>query len=119
MIYICNAFSLSMLDREAQRGTPGGYVPRSGDPVGVARVPRPIDDPRPFLADADRFGVPVLSAVGHADTAALFSALLGRPVPANRVTVKLAHQDVVLVGQLQGPRLPEGATTLPKGAWLI
>ena len=62
------------------------------------------------------------SAVGHADTAAVFSAVLGVTVPCNRATVALKEGDVALVGQYSGPRLPEGATSLPEGAtikWLI
>ncbi|MDR1685207.1 MAG: DUF1874 domain-containing protein [Desulfovibrio sp.] len=49
------------------------------------------------------------SAVGHADTA----AVLG--VPCRRVNVTLRKGDVAYVAQLQGGRLPEGATTLPAG----
>ena len=58
----------------------------------------------------------VESAVGHADTAAVFGSQLGVPVPANRTTVSLETGDTVLIGQYQGPRLSEGATTLPEGA---
>lgn len=49
------------------------------------------------------------SAIGHADTA----NVLG--VTANRVNVHLDAGDVAYVAQLQGGRLPEGATTLPDG----
>jgi hypothetical protein len=56
------------------------------------------------------------SAVGHADTAAVFGSVLGVQVPAARVTVSLAKGETVLVGQYRGPRLPEGTTTLPEGA---
>ena len=56
------------------------------------------------------------SAVGHNDTAAVFSTVLGMPVPMSRVTVSLAKGDVILVGQYSGIRLPEGATTLPPGS---
>ena len=62
------------------------------------------------------------SAVGHADTAAVFSNVLGVEIPCNRVTVALRDGDVALVGQYSGPRLPEGATSLPEGAtikWLV
>ena len=63
-----------------------------------------------------------VSAVGHADTSALFSAILGIEVPCNRVTVTLKAGDNALLGQYTGPRLPEGATTLPEGAsikWVL
>lgn len=62
------------------------------------------------------------SAVGHADTAAVFSAVLGVEIPCNRATVALKPGDVALVGQYSGPRLSEGAVSLPEGAtikWLV
>ena len=62
------------------------------------------------------------SAVGHADTAAVFSSVLGVTVPCNRATVALKDGDLALVGQYSGPRLAEGATSLPEGAtikWLV
>lgn len=62
------------------------------------------------------------SAVGHVDTAAVFTEQLGVHVPAVRATVALNKGDEVLVGQYRGPRLQEGATTLPPGAsiqWLL
>ena len=63
-----------------------------------------------------------ISAVGHADTAAVFSHVLGVEIPCNRATVALKEGDVALVGQYSGPRLPEGAVSLPEGAaikWLV
>lgn len=111
-ILIGSAFSLNMLDRETQsHGRPR------------ARIPVPCDDPQGYLAEAERMGVPVRSVVGHADTAAVFSTLLGREVGFNRESVKLSPDQILLVGQYSGPRLPEGATSLPEGAaiewWLV
>ena len=51
----------------------------------------------------------LISAIGHQDTA----NVLG--VPMNRVNVTLRKGAVAYVAQLQGGRLPEGATTLPEG----
>jgi hypothetical protein len=48
------------------------------------------------------------SCVGHQGSADLFSAKLGVPVLLNRVSVKLAPGERILLGQYQGPRLPEG-----------
>jgi hypothetical protein len=66
---------------------------------------------------------PIISAVGHADTAAVFSSILDRAIEPNRISVKLTRDDMAIVGQYVGPRLPEGATTLPEGAaiewWLV
>jgi hypothetical protein len=108
-IYICNAFALSMLDRASQ------------EKAESRRAPTPISEEgaRTILRDATN----VVSAVGHADTARLFSAILDRPVEANRVSVKLGPDDMAIIGQYVGPRLPEGATTLPAGAtiewWVV
>lgn len=49
------------------------------------------------------------SAIGHQDTA----NVLG--VAMNRCNVHLDKGDIAFVAQLQGGRLPEGATTLPEG----
>jgi hypothetical protein len=62
------------------------------------------------------------SAVGHADTAAVFSSVLDTPVSMNRATLSLKSGDEAIVGQYIGPRMPEGTTTLPEGAtikWLV
>jgi len=65
---------------------------------------------RPITAsDFDTLKKSVPSAVGHADTA----AVLG--VACHRVNVSLTFGDTIAVAQLQGGRLPEGATTLPSG----
>lgn len=109
-ILIANAFSLSMLDRTVQSH-------RAFDAVYEnPRIPRPCDDPIAFLADWEKAGATIGSVVGHADTSALFSAILDRPIAVNRVSVKLEQDTLLLVGQYQGPRLQEGATTLPEGA---
>lgn len=127
-IFICNAFSLSMLDGEVQARRPGDAV------YGSPRIPRLCGDGSTTAAlqwlDEAETGIgraEIFSAVGHADTAGLFSALLGREITVNRVSVKLPGGPdsgvFALIGQLQGPRLPEGATTLPEGAtiawWLV
>ena len=63
------------------------------------------------------------SCVGHADTARVFSDVLGVEIPANRATVSFDGSQKMIVGQYKGPRLPEGATKLPEGAtiewWLV
>ena len=56
------------------------------------------------------------SCIGHADTANVVSSLLGVYVPSNRVSVNLKKGDELIVAQYSGPRLAEGATTLPEGA---
>ena len=93
---ITNAFSLNMLKS-----------------LNVDVAVRPID--REAVVDfASREGL--RSAVGHADTAAVFSAILGVEVPTNRVSLALRAGDRLVVGQYRGPRLEAGATELPPGA---
>ena len=110
MIYISNAFSLSMLDRDEQTAETLGRVTKK------TRVPRPVEDPQAWLAARHLKTDIIVSAVGHADVAAIYSAALGIDIPVNRVSVKLEPRDELLVGQYVGPRLPEGATALPDGA---
>ncbi|OGB93281.1 MAG: hypothetical protein A2Z31_01215 [candidate division NC10 bacterium RBG_16_65_8] len=57
-----------------------------------------------------------VSCVGHADTASVFGGIFGREVEVSRTSVSLRQGDRLFVGQYTGPRLPEGATTLPEGA---
>lgn len=98
-MFILNAFSLNMLDGNAD--------------VIVRQVTQKV---AASLAPA------CVSAVGHADTAAVFSSVLGVDIPCNRATVALKEGDVALVGQYSGPRLAEGATSLPEGAairWVV
>lgn len=73
-------------------------------------------------AEADGEADCIRSAVGHADTAAVFESVLNTPVPCRRETVLLRPGDSAIVGQYHGARLPEGATLLPQGAtikWLV
>ena len=58
----------------------------------------------------------LVSAVGHADTAAVLSTLLSFDVACNRANVTLDRDHSLVVAQYRGPRLPEGATELPAGA---
>lgn len=105
-MYLLNAFSLSML-ADLAPGLPSS-VSVTQLSVGYAS----------HLLEQHGFQ----SAVGHADTAAIFASLLDVPVPCNRTTVQLASGDQAIVGQYVGPRLPEGATTLPEGAsikWML
>ena len=116
-IIILNAFSLSMLNRDVQRN-------RANDAVyEQPRIPRPCDDPVSFLKEWEQHGAEIVSAVGHADTAAVFSSLLNRSVACNRTSVRLTKDVLGLVGQYYGPRLQEGATQLPDNAtiewWVV
>lgn len=87
--YIANAFSLQMVEAGSTIST-------------KAVLPEEIPED-------------VISVVGHADTARVISGILGRDIPTNRVSIKIEKGDELYVAQIQGGRLPEGATTLPEG----
>lgn len=65
--------------------------------------------------DATEVPADVVSAIGHADTAAVLTNMLGFPVPMNRINVTIDENTELYVAQLVGGRLPEGSTTLPEG----
>jgi hypothetical protein len=100
-MHLLNAFSLNMLP---------------------ANTPCTIEVQPVSLPEAQAMAPSCTSAVGHADTAAVFGNVLGVPVPCARVNVALRGGETALVGQYRGPRLPEGATVLPAGAtieWVV
>lgn len=106
---LCNAFSLNMLPRQEQdiRGEP--HKLSIWEPCIKLLT---LEEARDLLL-ADGF----ISAIGHADTARVLSGILDKEVPVNRHDVTLAWDgSPLVVAQYSGPRLPEGATTLPEGA---
>ena len=114
MMYVINAFSANML---------------AEFPVSVSFTEITAEQAALELACIEADGDSWESAVGHTDTAAVFSAVLssarqggGIKVDTRRATVTLNRGDKALLGQYIGPRLPEGATVLPEGAtikWLL
>ncbi len=110
-MFILNAFSASMLDLEpAPTGDKIGDFIRAACPVIVTFKVITVEQARGMVTNG------FVSAVGHNDTAFLFSAALGVDVRTNRVSVTLAEGEQALLGQYSGPRLPEGASVLPEGA---
>ena len=103
MITICNAFSPSMLEGSCK----------------VSFQVVTLEQAKVWVKDIQDDGTRPVSAVGHADTAGLFSDLLGVNIAPCRVNVTLKKDDTLLVGQYVGPRLPEGTKELPQGAKVI
>lgn len=98
-VVVANAFSLNMMTLEV-----------GATDLQVCRVP-----PEYIRGEIEEAGG-FTSIVGHADTSAVFSSQLGLDVTCNRATFTLEEDVVLFVGQYKGPRLPEGATSLPEGA---
>jgi hypothetical protein len=98
---VTNAFSINMLDHS----------------MNISFTQIPLTMARRLMANGG-----FESAIGHESTAAVVSSLLEMHVPTNRTTVTF-DGTVMLVAQYKGPRLPEGATSLPEGAtiewWLV
>ena len=86
MKYVSNAFSLAMLN---------GNCNLSVEEISEEVFDNVKDD--------------CISCVGHEDTANILGVVF------NRASITLEKGDVLFVAQLQGGRLPEGATKLPDG----
>ena len=86
---------------------PGALIP-----AGITvKMQITTDEAREYLAKIDE------PKLGHKDVAAIVGSELGREIKFERVTLPpFKAGDEVLVAQYVGPRLPEGATTLPEGA---
>lgn len=96
MVKFANAFSLSML----------------GDVTTTRLIVRKLSKEEVKLILGQGFE----SYIGHQDTANVLSNELGLDVPCNGGMLLLGKNDVVIVAQYMGGRLPEGATQLPEGA---
>ena len=94
MNILCNSFSLQMLPEDFLENASMLSI----EPVTADAIP----------ADC-------MSAIGHVDTAAVLSDILGRKVEYNRTNVSLSKDTILYIAQVMGGRLPEGATTLPDG----
>lgn len=92
---LSNAFSLQMLDLKNEHK--------------ILVTPLTIGEVRSLLAGG------FTSAVGHPDTASVVGDMLGLDVKPNRINISLDSDTTLVVAQLTGGRLPEGATTLPDG----
>ena len=101
MKYLGNALSLGMLDCLAEY------------PVNLVVKQITLEQAKEWVK-----GHAPESIVGHADTALLLTSLLEQTVEMRRVSTSLSLGDELLVAQYNGPRLPEGATSLPEGASL-
>ncbi len=107
MKYLCNAVSLEMITDQLSKDFEAIFIECS-EIHSVAEV----------LDTLDQWWVSGgwESVVGHADTANLLTSLLGCDVEMRRVSLSLRPGDEMVVAQFDGPRLPEGATSLPEGA---
>ncbi len=108
-ITLVNAFSLNMLSVKT---------------VATVSIQRIAQTPEDFILS----NCLVQNAIGHPDTDRVIRGMLengGCYCPVGQranVTLTGDPDECLLVAQYIGPRLPEGATTLPEGAkieWLV
>lgn len=92
MLYLSNALSLQMLD--TTKATTVSIKPISIDDIKTAGF---------------------VSVIGHPDTAAVLTDMLGKKVKCNRASITLKPTDTLIVAQIVGGRLPAGTTKLPDG----
>lgn len=108
--YLCNAFSLQMLQGDATVRFTEVSETEVFSTGHWEEYPWNDEGGIPTDSGTELFWVSdLVSAIGHADTA----RVLG--VEMNRINVTLKKGDIAYVAQLQGGRLPEGSTTLPEG----
>jgi len=88
--FVCNAFSVNMLSP----------LPPTGRTIKVR--PITLEEAQSLLREGEYY-----SAVGHAGTAEIISALLGVQIVPNRVSISMGPGDRALIFQL-GIRLQEG-----------
>lgn len=93
-LVVANAFSINMLFKIT---------------ADVRFTKIPVELARQLAQDCE-----VTSVVGHANTAEVFSSVLEKHIPFNRVNFVWDDDSILLVGQVKG-RLAEGTTTLPEG----
>ena len=101
-VKILNAFSINMLPEKLEEGKKHTVT---FEPITIKGAKEIVD-----VAMTESF-------IGHEDTAAVLSDLLGIDVPMHRGFAKLDIGETALVAQFGG-RLPEGTKTLPKDAKL-
>lgn len=125
-LFVTNAFSLNMLKNvEAISNinvTNYEFIAAAAATLTFAPISRNV------VEDLIRcFSGSIENVIGHKDTADLIDQMFpGMLPPAERRSVSIdfrANGDRALVFQYTGPRLPEGATSLPEGAmlqaWLV
>lgn len=98
---VLNAFSASMLDLEPAPA-PTGDLLRAACPVNVTFKVITEQQARAMLVNG------FVSAVGHADTAALFSNILGVDIRPNRVSVTPLRRRASPVGPIYRPKAARG-----------
>jgi len=99
MLKLANAFSLNMLNTEVETHV-----------LVTKRISK--EEAKELLKEGFE------NYIGHKDIANVVSNELGLPVEMNekRPNLLLNPEDVVVIAQYIGPRLPEGATELPPNA---
>jgi len=99
MLKLANAFSLNMLNTEVETHV-----------LVTKRIRK--EEAKELLKEGFE------NYIGHKDIANVVSNELGLPVEMNekRPNLLLNPEDVVVIAQYIGPRLPEGATELPPNA---
>ena len=110
IIYIGNAFSISMLESSYHNVE---FTKYNSEQIKEYIQFSLMDNPE----------IEIISAIGHVDTCNIVNNLLETNLQVNRASIKLGKNSSLIVAQYSGPRLPEGATKLPFGSeikfWIV
>ena len=98
---VCNAISLQMVPKNSTTFLWGGVRLTTEEAASLVKRGE------------------VTSYIGHPDTAAVVSGLLGKEVPCNRTFATLPPGQALLIAQVEGGRLPAGCTELPEGIRIV
>ena len=104
---ITNSFSLNMISQDR-------FNKSAQCTVSIERIS--VEIAKNLIESFIKLGGSIDSAIGHDSTARIVSSILGINIPFNRKDLALSGEEDIIVAQYIGPRLPEGATSLPDGA---
>ncbi len=103
-LFICNAFSINMLTES------------NGTGIELKFVPLSLEQAKNAIHE-EKKNREIVNAIGHEDTSKRVCQSLGIDYQVNRGNnVSLTPEDVVIVAQYTGERLPIGSTELTEGA---
>lgn len=112
-VFMVNAFSLNMLSDEVTSINIRRDVAVAGDCFWVGTG-------KDRLGYSMQYASECFPVIGHEDTARVIQKTYRLQHSLfNRETITMRPEDLALVLQYVGPRLPEGATQLPDGAKIV
>lgn len=102
-LFICNAFSINMLTES------------NGTGIELKFIPLSLEQAKNIIHE-EKKNREIVNAIGHEDTSKIVCQSLGIDYQVNRGNVSFLSENIMIVAQYTGKRLPIGSTELPEGA---